>query len=166
MFHRSHGCRPARRPVKIFARRHRHWPACSDWLALPIFRDRRQWVGQADKCDAGKIPCVFAAIAETKGGANHHPLYVAGRRSRIAAGCEYSNASGPNSRVSAGSRPGARVRFEIGPFDAGAGIDWRQPDGPRSWNSCCWIIHGSLRSAHRHGRDGSSAAAPPCCLPK
>lgn len=75
-------------------------------LALPIFRDRRQWAGRAGHRDAGqnlpgwhyagKIPGVFAASAEVKGGGESPPLYAAGRSGLIAAGCAYSNAAGPN----------------------------------------------------------------------
>lgn len=71
MFHRSHGCRPAHIPVKIFVRRRRRRrpatayefrpqsrPAAAarlqeDGLTLQTFLQRRQWAGRAGHRDAG-----------------------------------------------------------------------------------------------------------------
>lgn len=166
MFHRSHGCRPARPPAKIFVRRRR--PASSYGFRLKpqpgqnqgaadtgppaVTGSRSQFFGtffsgRAKPATAtpnrisrgGPMPEKFPASSQyaprSKGHGETTPLMplVAAVRLRPGARIQMPLAQifGP---VSADRRPGARVRFEMRPFDADDG-QRRLQAGRDSWSA-------------------------------
>lgn len=179
MFHRFQGCRPARLPAKFFVRRRRPVPShgfrpkpqpgqnqgAADTGPSAVTGSHSQFFvprerpRQAGHRNAGKIRGVFSVSAEVKGGGESPPPLCRWSRRYDCDQvhifkCRWPKFSG---QCSAGRQPGARVRFEIRPFEADAG-QRQQHAGRGSWSA------RAVRNPYsRHpGHGWTTMTARPC----